>query len=141
MSALFRGRLLSHSGSVFLSGGIGTKVRTYSYNDTFEIVMVSTFLIWAAIKTHCWMSHLVAMSMGSRHPWWWRYGDHVEADMDKRVHTLPVPHTVEGGAAACLERGSRRGSCSYMERTSIRTSTKTGQKWWRGVIHTFTYLS
>ena len=47
------------------------------------------------------------MSMGSRYPWWWRYGDHVEADVDKRVHTLPVPHTVEGGAAAAQKGGSR----------------------------------
>jgi hypothetical protein len=42
------------------------------------------------------MSHLDAMSMGSRYPWWWRYGDHVEAENGRRVHTLPLPHTVEG---------------------------------------------
>jgi hypothetical protein len=57
------------------------------------------------------MSHLDAMNVGSRYPWW-RYDDHVVAEIGKRVHTLPVPHTVEGGAAACPEGGSCRGTCS-----------------------------
>jgi hypothetical protein len=57
------------------------------------------------------MSHLDAISMGSRYPWWWRYGDHVEAEIDIRVHTLRLPHTVEGGAAAAQKGGIRAMSC------------------------------
>jgi hypothetical protein len=68
------------------------------------------------------MTHLDTLNMGSRYPWL-RYGDHVVAEIDKGVHTLPVPHTVEGGAAACPEGGSCRVSCSSCQGAPSAGST------------------
>ncbi len=88
------------------------------------------------------MSHLDAMSMGSRYPWSWRYFDHVEADIDKRFHNLPVPHTVEGGAAACPEGGSFRVSCSsWYGAPSAGSAAESCRDWTHTIAPASLFLS
>jgi hypothetical protein len=60
-SATKKIRLLAVTGalSVFLGGGICTKVGICSYSETYEKDWSSSFLIWAATKKHTQGAHCI----------------------------------------------------------------------------------